>query len=169
MSDAAFDLSGSNWVKLQDVLIEALERPPEVRAAFLLQACGPNASLHREAESLLDAHADSGDFLERIDPGQIGSLLDIDDDAWVDREVGSYRIMRPLGRGGMGVVYLAHDSRLERRVAVKVLPAWLAADAIARRQLVTEARAAAALDHPNIGVIHEIGETDDGHPFIAMA
>ena len=169
MSDAAFDLSGSNWPKLQDVLIDALERPPKVRAAFLLQACGPDASLRREAESLLDAHADSGDFLEQLNPGQIGSLLDIDDDAWVDRDVGSYRIIRPLGRGGMGVVYLAHDPRLERRVAVKVLPAWLAADRLARRQLVNEARAAAALDHPNIGVIHEIGETDDGHPFIAMA
>jgi serine/threonine-protein kinase len=169
MSDASFDLSGSNWSKLQDVLIEALERPPEGRAAFLLQACGPNAALHREAESLLDAHTDSGDFLEQLDPGQIGSLLDLDDDAWVDRDVGPYRIIRPLGRGGMGVVYLAHDSRLERRVAVKLLPTWLAADRMARRQLVTEARAAAALDHPNIGVIHEIGETDDGHPFIAMA
>lgn len=169
MNDAAFELSGGNWSALQDVLIEALERPPEDRAAFLLQVCGPNAALHREAESLLDAHADSGDFLELLDPGQIGSLLDVDDDTWVDRDVGSYRIIRPLGRGGMGVVYLAHDSRLERRVAVKVLPAWLAADDTARRQLVTEARAAAALDHPNIGVIHEIGETDDGHPFIAMA
>jgi serine/threonine-protein kinase len=150
-------------------MVEALGRPADRRLAFLRRACASDAALCREAESLLDAHLQSGDFLERLDLSEAGCLLDESDEALIDSDVGPYRIVRMLGRGGMGVVYLAHDTRLERRVAVKFLPAWLAADAEARRRLVAEARATAALDHPYIAIVHEIGETDEGQPFIAMA
>ena len=83
--------------------------------------------------------------------------------------IGHYRIAGLLGRGGMGAVYRARDTRLDREVALKFLDPYLAGDANAEERLLAEARAAAALDHPNICVIHEIGETSDGHPFIAMA
>ena len=81
---------------------------------------------------------------------------------------GRYRILSPLGAGGMGEVFLAEDTRLERRVAVKVLPASIEADAVARERLRREALAAAALDHPFICKVYEIGEADDGRAFIVM-
>jgi tetratricopeptide (TPR) repeat protein len=82
-------------------------------------------------------------------------------------QLGSYQVLKRLGSGGMGEVYLAHDPRLDRRVAIKVLPAHLAADAVARERLRREALAAAALDHPFICKIFEIGE-DQGTLFIVM-
>ena len=80
---------------------------------------------------------------------------------------GRYRILSPLGAGGMGEVFLAEDTRLERRVAVKLLPASAEGDAVARERLRREALAAAALDHPFICKVYEIGDTD-GRVFIAM-
>ncbi|NNF58489.1 MAG: protein kinase [Rhodothermaceae bacterium] len=83
--------------------------------------------------------------------------------------IGRYRILGPLGRGGMGVVYRARDPRLERDVALKLLPEALSQDATAKERLLVEARAASALDHPNICTVYEVGETDDGRLFLAMA
>src|SRR6059036_1951311 len=79
-----------------------------------------------------------------------------------------YRIVRPLGTGGMGEVYLAEDVQLERKVALKFLPPELVQDATRRQRFKTEARAASALNHPNVCIIHEVGESDDGRPYIAM-
>ena len=81
--------------------------------------------------------------------------------------LGPYRIAEPIGAGGMGEVYRAHDSRLQRDVAVKLLPAARAGDDQARARLLSEARAAAALNHPHICTIYEVGDAD-GHAFIAM-
>ena len=85
------------------------------------------------------------------------------------RTLSHYRIVGLLGRGGMGEVYEAEDLRLGRRVALKVLPPGARGDATARARLEREARAASRLDHPNVGVVHEIGETEDGALFVAMA
>src|SRR5580765_5174371 len=85
----------------------------------------------------------------------------------MDELGGRYRILSPLGAGGMGEVFLAEDSRLERRVAVKVLPESIQADHVARERLRREALAAAALDHPFICKVHEIGDAD-GRTFIVM-
>ena len=84
-----------------------------------------------------------------------------------DLLAGRYRILSPLGAGGMGEVFLAEDTRLERRVAVKMLPASVEANAVARERLRREALAAAALDHPFICKVHEIGDAD-GRVFIVM-
>jgi serine/threonine-protein kinase len=83
--------------------------------------------------------------------------------------IGPYCLVRELGSGGMGIVYLAHDPRLDRNVALKLLPPFVSADPDAKRRFVEEAKAASALDHPNIGTIYEIDETDDGRSYIAMA
>ena len=86
--------------------------------------------------------------------------------------LGPYQIVRQLGQGGMGgmgVVYQAHDPRLDRHVAIKLLPPDLTRDEIAKQRFLQEAKAASALDHPNICTIHEINETDDGQLYLVMA
>ena len=83
--------------------------------------------------------------------------------------LGPYRIVSQLGQGGMGVVYQAHDPRLGRDVAIKLLPPDLTRDELAKQRFLQEAKAASALDHPNICTIHEINETDDGQLYLVMA
>ena len=84
-------------------------------------------------------------------------------------QLGPYRVTAELGHGGMGVVYTAHDPRLDRQVAIKVLPPNLTRDDTAKQRFLQEAKAASALDHPNICNIHEINETDDGQLYLVMA
>ena len=85
-----------------------------------------------------------------------------------DELISHYRVIEKLGAGGMGEVFLAEDTRLGRRVALKLLPLELMSDADRRRRFTTEAQAASALSHPHVCVIYEVGETDNGRPFLAM-
>jgi eukaryotic-like serine/threonine-protein kinase len=146
------------WKKVEALYEAALAQPPEKRAAFLAQACPDDPQLRGEVQSLLDQQAKS--FLESSPLSAIKALS-------AGARLGNFEIVELLGRGGMGEVWRARDARLNRDVAIKVLPAGLARepDRIARFE--REARAAAALSHPNICVIHEVGE-HEGQPFIAM-
>src|SRR5437867_5185735 len=87
----------------------------------------------------------------------------------IGKTISHYRVLEKLGQGGMGVIYKAQDLKLDRLVALKFLPTHLEADAEQTARFVNEAKAASAIDHPNIGVIYEIDESDDGQMFIAMA
>jgi predicted Ser/Thr protein kinase len=175
------------WERLKTVFQGALERPAAARLAWIAEASAGDEAVRREAESLLAAHETAGDFLEQpatLDPAD--GPLDIGEDSRptipsgpghvedgdeVERlhpgaRVGSYVIVEELGRGGMGVVYLAQDERLGRRVALKSLPAVRAADRTMRERLRREARAAATISHPAVATIYALEEIDD-HLFIA--
>lgn len=154
---------------------EALERPAHERAAFLDRVAGADGELRRELDALLAAADTDPDFLEDVAervlpdrwatlPGERG-LFEAGD------RVDGYEIVGLLGVGGMGVVYDAIDRELERAVALKFLPPHAADDDDGRSRLRQEARAASALDHPNIGVVYRIGLTGGSspRPFIAMA
>ncbi|MBA3969405.1 MAG: protein kinase, partial [Gemmatimonadetes bacterium] len=161
--------TAGDWQQIQDVLSAALELPSGERPAFVARASAGKPELRREVQSLLDAHARPG-VLDRPAAELAAPLVRPASDSFParGRTIGRYHILEKLGSGGMGVVYKARDLRLERIVALKFLPPHLSADERAKERFLVEAQAAAALDHPNICTIHEIGETDDGHLFLAM-
>jgi tetratricopeptide (TPR) repeat protein len=146
--------------RLEELYERARAMSPEARASFLAQACG-DSLLERELGSLL-AHAEPA---ETFFAGLAAAIVS----PAIGHCVGHYRLVGILGTGGMGTVYRAHDTRLERVVALKFLPPHLSTQPEARERFLMEARAAAALEHPNVCSIHEIGDTADGRPFIAMA
>lgn len=151
-----------SWTRVAEIFHAALAETPEQRGAFLDAACGGNAALRAEVESLLASHHRAGAFLE--EPAAIaGGLAERDEaDAGVEpgRRIGSYLIEREIGRGGMGVVYEAEDTRLGRRVALKVISPAFGRDPARRERLRREARAAAALSHPAIATVFALEELD---------
>jgi predicted Ser/Thr protein kinase len=150
------------FARLKIVFQEALDQPTEVRRKWLREECGGDSALLREAESLLATLETAGDFLEEpahVEPGDLDTLLP-------GTQVGPYQILEEIGRGGMGVVYLAEDARLGRRVALKSLPAAVAMQPELRERLRREARAAATISHPAVAVVYALEELGD-HLFIA--
>jgi len=159
-------LDPDRWRTIEEVLDAALDLPRGRRSELLDEACAGDQALRAEVESLLAAHDEAGDYLET----PVGSFRSIPSAVYrPGQRVGPYRLLERIGRGGLGVVYLAVDTRLGRRVALKLLPASRTDDPDARARLHREARAASTLDHPNICTIYEMGESEAGDPFIAMA
>jgi serine/threonine protein kinase len=160
-------MKAERWQEVEAVLQAALDRPPLERASFLADACAGDDELKEEATSLMTAFEESGDFIEQPAMAQDARvLLGVDIDANIGREIGPYKIIERLGAGGMSEVYLAQDTRLSRLVALKLLPAYFASNEARLRRFQSEARAASALNHPNILTIHEVGQ-DGGVYFIA--
>ena len=161
-------MTTSRWQAVERLYHGALECTAEQRAAFLREACGSDEELRREVESLLSYQDRAKDFIETpalevaaelVAEGQRSSL--------VGQTINHYTIIAQLGVGGMGEVYLAEDTKLNRKVAIKFLPVVAELDPQARKRLLREARTAATLDHPNICSIYEIGEAN-GRSFIVM-
>lgn len=169
-------LSGRRLEQLKAAFERAIRLPPDERIGFIATACGGDAELCEELASLLRAHDASAGYLERLADELVMPALralasgeDDDEIVAIGRQVSHYDVIERIGGGGMGVVYKARDVRLGRTVALKFLPPRNAGNPTARAQLLAEAQAASALDHPNIGVVYEIGETETQRPFIAMA
>src|SRR3989441_8486400 len=155
-----------SWQRVTKLFDEALERAPEERSEFLKSACAGDDVLLREVEWLLAQHDAESGCLES--PAVAAVADQIADDAQhlpIGKQLGPYRIEALLGRGGMGEVYRARDTKLGREVAIKVLPAAFSADADRLHRFQQEACAAGALNHPNILVIHHI-DTYEGAPCI---
>ncbi len=160
-------MTPERWQQIEQLLQAALERAPAERAEFIESACGGDAKLREEVDSLLASEHEAKDFLES-DAFEDAAVLieDRDRDEMLNRHIGPYTIEEKLGSGGMGEVYLASDTRLGRKVALKLLPAYFN-DGERVRRFQQEARAASALSHPNVATIYEIGEVDD-LSYIAM-
>ena len=186
----AFDAGADDWPKFEALWEVVRDLPPDERDSFLASQAIDGA-LREELESLL-AHANSAEaFFERLSavvprpgesmPTESGGSdgaattggperpTQAETDPLIGTTVGHYEIVDRIGQGGMGMVYRATDLRLRRTVALKLLRARHGEDLRAKERLLVEARAAAALDHPNICTIYEVGETPDGSAFIAMA
>ena len=153
--------------RIGDVFHAVREAPPGRRASLLDEACGGDADLRREVESLIAAHEGVGDFVATPAMNIVARLMAGEQTGTIGGRIGAYDILSLIGRGGMGEVYLAHDTRLERKVAVKLLQAPLTSNPDAARRFEQEARAASSLNHPNIVTIHEIGDLHDRR-YIAM-
>ncbi len=157
------------WHEVKKVFEAALAQPVPDRARFIEQACAGNPSLSREVNSLLRSYEKAGSFMEAPAVAAAAeSLLGQQDKLTADQRLSHYEIISLIGEGGMGEVYLAKDTILGRRVALKLLPSYISNDPDRLRRFKQEARTASSLSHPNVCVIHEISETDDGRPFIAM-
>ena len=163
------EISAGQWQRVEALLPHALELPPDARRHFLDNECAGDAVLRAELESLVAAHEGTGPLDRKI----VRRTGDESEPTRAQLAAGTvvshYEIQECLGSGGMGVVYRARDLRLGRTVALKFLPPRLSGDAHAKKRFLTEARAAAALQHANVCTVHEISETDEGQLFIAMA
>ncbi|NNE35996.1 MAG: serine/threonine protein kinase, partial [Rhodothermales bacterium] len=168
MKPSRFDIA--RWKKIDAVFEAVLERPASERAAFLADSCGDDDELREEVEALLRA-------LDDADKGFENTVSALDSSVVTtrqrkqngDRYVGPFRLLGELGRGGMGVVYLAEDERLGRKVALKALPPLLGVDEESKRRFVSEARAVSALDHRNIATLYEINVSEEGQFYMVFA
>ena len=161
-------LNPERWQQIRKIFDAALALPIEERPRFLDSACQADAALRQEVESLLESDGAAGDFLQSGEEHRAssnGTFVAID--PWIGKHVGPYRIVERIGFGGMGVVYRAVDTRLGREAALKFLGAEMHLDARARDRFEREARAASALNHPNICTIYGVDEFE-GHPYLAM-
>ncbi|HVN81105.1 MAG TPA: serine/threonine-protein kinase, partial [Terriglobia bacterium] len=161
-------MTSDRWEQIERTCQAALELEESQRAAFLDQACAGDAELRREVESLLQFDTRGDRFIEEPAVEVAAKMIAREKpESLIGQQIGSYQILSLLGTGGMGVVYKARDTRLNRSVAIKVLPQDQVIDPERKRRFIQEARAASALNHPNIITIHDIG-SEGGIDFIAM-
>ena len=153
--------------KIEEIYHAALEKSPSERDEFLKQTCGDDNELRREVESLLEFDEQAADFIETPPEDLAAALFEKGTNQnIIGKTLNHYRVLSPLGAGGMGEVYLAEDMKLGRKIALKLLPQQFSTDAERQKRFEQEARAVSALNHPNIITIYEI-ETAENVNFIA--
>jgi len=156
-------MTPERYQRIGQLFNEALELAPTERRAFLIQACGPDTELRDEVERLMAHHSEDREFLDRPAMDVAAALFAQQRTCLLGQMINHYKTLAQLGAGGMGEVWLAEDTRLGRKVALKLLPDKFASDPERSRRFLTEAKAASATDHPNIVTVHEIGESDGIH------
>src|SRR5208337_684518 len=153
------------WPRIEELFYAALDLDAQARPAFLQQACGTDVELRQEVESLLDSAEKPVDFLSQA-VVEVAHKLSAENDHEMlaaGTQLAHYQVISLLGAGGMGEVYLAEDTRLKRKVALKMLAPELTGDEPGMRRFELEARAASALNHPNILTVYEFGQSDGLH------
>src|SRR6266581_1246682 len=157
-------MTPERWQQLKQIFQSALERNPAERSAFLNQACADDPALRSQVESLIASHDQAGDSIEAMAVEAATEMLASDPAGpIVGKQIGHYQVLSCIGRGGMGEVFLAHDTSLGRKVALKLLRSDFTRIEERLRRFQQEARAASALNHPNILTIHEIGHDGSLH------
>src|SRR5262245_17187640 len=160
-------MESDRWASIERLYHAALEREPAEREAFLDEACAGDEMLRRQVAALLACDGQSPGFIEspavEVAARAMAANLSLSEEAEtlainLPPQIGAYQILAPLGRGGMGEVHLALDTRLGRKVAMKLLLAKFTTDVERLRRFEQEARATSALNHPNIITVYEIGE-----------
>lgn len=151
-----------HWQKVKEIFAGALLLLPEARGEYISQQCKNDENLRKEVETLLDSHESSEGFM---DSPAIGEVVEEIHNPQLGRgeSLNQYQIIRRLGTGGTGEVYLAVDNTLNRKVAIKILSKSFSDDIADLRRFLREAKLASSLNHPNILVVHEIGVSDDLH------
>ncbi|EDY82817.1 Protein tyrosine kinase family [Verrucomicrobiia bacterium DG1235] len=175
--------------RLRKLFEEICELSEEERSKYIEKACGDNVDLRNELIELLrefdsvdsafddlakgmiwpalsvlcDDPAKFHDLIEGVD-----TAMELMEDSLIGKTISHFEILEPIGRGGMGIVYKARDTDLDRLAALKFLPPSLGADERSKERFIREAKVASGLDHPNIATVYEIGETEDHQLFIAM-
>jgi serine/threonine protein kinase len=150
------------YKQAEELFNAALKLTQTQRKAFLASACVSDPELHAEVESLLAAHEEPGKFID-TPPFKAAAEVLAGVNTSTGKMIGHYRILELLGKGGMGEVYLAQDTRLDRSVALKLLPSHFTTDSDRVLRFIQEAKAASALNHPNIITIYEIGQEAGTH------
>jgi tRNA A-37 threonylcarbamoyl transferase component Bud32 len=149
------------WLLIKEIFDQAIELDPHRQSELLDKACADNPSLRAELESLLASHETSGGFMEKPVFEEAPHLFeDASVSAIVGQQLGQYRVISELGKGGMGIVYLAEDTRLGRQVAMKAVAPKLTSQEHLSERFRREARAAAALSHPGIATVYSLEEFD---------
>ncbi|HEU4768459.1 MAG TPA: protein kinase [Pyrinomonadaceae bacterium] len=157
-------MTPERWQQVKEIFDSAIKYRPEQRGVFLSQVCSGDEDLRSEVESLIESHEKEGSFID--EPAYFAAakmLVNEPSELPSGFSIGNYEILSFISRGGMGEVYLAQDKRLNRKVALKLLPDTFTKDNDRLQRFEQEARAASALNHPNIITIYEIFQTDATH------
>lgn len=152
-------MTPERWQQVQAIFHAALEQPASAREAYLSTVAADDAELSREVRSLLATHDSSPEFLEK--PAyQVAASLILEGPSLTGRQIANYEVLEEIGRGGMGIVYVARDVNLDRLVALKALPPEYTSDVSRRERLRREGKAAAKLSHPAIATVFDLAEVD---------
>ena len=160
-------MTPEKWEKVSELFHAANELSPDERSAFLNSACNGDPEIRSEVESLLAAGSEASDFISEPVVGSFASDILASHSPAPDQMLGHYRIVSKIGSGGMGEVFHAIDTKLDRSVALKTLSSLYDNDPKFLKRFRNEARAAATLNHPNVAIVYSVEEVDD-LPFITM-